>query len=168
MQGVLPHRFAQHFGIADRVAQIVGHLKRLADARPQFFPRLRVLPGGDGAHLGGRDEQRTGFGAVIGRQVDLAFAFPALPGTNAHRHARALCQHPDQRQRAVRGHRSCAGQHFERQHDQTVTRQHSQRLAKCAVGRGFATPHVGIVKRGQIIVHKACGMDQFQRGGTRV
>ena len=31
------------------------------------------------------------------------------------------------------------------------------------MNRRLATPRVGIVKTGQIIMHKACAMDQFQR-----
>ena len=44
-------------------------------------------PAGERAHLRRGDEQRAGLGAVIGGEVDLPLAFPALPGADAVRHA---------------------------------------------------------------------------------
>jgi hypothetical protein len=44
MAGVLPGGLAQRLGVAQRVAQVVGHLERLADAGAQFLPGLGVLP----------------------------------------------------------------------------------------------------------------------------
>ena len=150
--------------VVKRVAQIVGHLERLADSCAELFPLVALLSRRDGAHLGRRDEQRAGLGAVIGGQVDLRFAFPALPGADAVRHPAAGGQHPDELQGARRVGLTRAGKNIEGQDDQAVTSQKRQRFGIGAVHRRLAAPDVGIVETGHVVVHKAGAVDQFQRG----
>ena len=63
---VLPRGLAEFLRVAERIAQVVGHLERLADARAQFLPWLGILTGRHRAHLRRRDEQGPGLRAMIG------------------------------------------------------------------------------------------------------
>ena len=135
---------------------------------PKLFPRLGFLPCGDRSHLGRRDEQGTGLGAVIGGKVDRGLGLPALTGADAARHAGALCQglHQPKRAHGLIPRRAC--QHFEGKGDQAVPGQYSQRLSICAVDRRPAAPGVGVVESGQVVMNKTGAMYQLQRCCRRI
>ena len=54
-------------------------------------------------------------------------------------------------------------QHLESKDDEAVAGQHRQRLGIGAMHGRFPAPQVRIVETGQIVMHKACAMDQLQR-----
>ena len=83
---------AQRRLVIKRIAQIIGDLKRLADARAKLCPSLGVFARCRCTHPGGRHEQRAGLGTVIGGKVDLRFTLPTLAGTDAAGHAAGLAQ----------------------------------------------------------------------------
>ena len=154
---------------AQRVAQIVRHLERLADALAQLFPRLGRLAGGQCAHLRRRDEQGGRLGTMIGRQVDPRLALPTLAGADAVRHPGLPGEQPDQTDRALGRVGRRGGKQVERQHDETVAGQKCQRLREGDMHRRLAAAQAGIVEHRQIVMHKARAMDQLQsrRRGVR-
>ena len=57
---------------------------------------------------------------------------------------------------------SCGfGEDVKGQHDQAIARQHSQGFREHLMHRGLAAPRIGIVKAGQVIMHKAGAVDQL-------
>src|SRR6056297_1587949 len=86
---VLANGLAEAFLGSESVAQVVGDLEGLSDARAEFFPWLGRLARGDGPHLGRGHEEGARLRAVVGGEVDLRLALPALPRTDAEGHARA-------------------------------------------------------------------------------
>lgn len=168
VQVILPNRLAQCLGIIERIPQIIRDLKRLADPGTQLAPGFGLLSGGDGPHLRRRDEQRPGFRAMIGRQIDLRLAFPSLPGTDPVRHARLPRQRQHQFGATQRIMMRLTREHFEGQDDQAIAGQNRKGLRKGPVNRGLAAPHIRIVETRKIVMHKTCTMDQLQRGCSRI
>ena len=58
------------------------------------------------------------------------------------------------------------GQHFEGAGEQRVPGQDRGRLVEGLVAGGFATAHVVIVHRGQIVMHQRVGVQHLDAGGN--
>ena len=151
-QGVLSDRLAEHFRVAQHVADIVGHLIGLAQAVAEHAPGIRVGACRLSTGGGGGGKERTGFGTLVIGQGHTGLALPGLPGNDAKRHAGALGDGGQQRREAQGRLASSGGQRLKRHDDQRVAGQHGQRLAEGGLHRGAAAAGGGIVETGQIVM----------------
>ena len=154
MNDILPDWLAQFLFAQKYVAQIICDLKRLADSRAKLDPGLGLGPGGRRAHGGRRNEERACLGHVIRRQIDLLFAFPALPSTDPTGHTCRTCELRNQRPKAVRRLLTGKSQHVERSNNQGIAGQKGQRLRKRLVNCRLSTTDVSVIETWQIIMDK--------------
>jgi len=166
--GIAAGGLARRLGRQKRILQVIGDLERLADQPAKVFPRVGVDASRKSPHLGGRDEQRTGLGEVIGLQVYGGFAFPGLSRADALHGASATSERGDQAHRAVGSQLARSGEGFEGEHDQAIPGQDGQRFAVRAVQAGLSTPQVCVVEGGKVVMGEAGAMDELQRGGGGV
>ena len=162
MQVVLTGGFAQFNLIIQSIAQVIGHLKGLANTRSQFIPLRPILASRNRAHLRSGDEKGTRFCPMIGAQINFLFAFPALPGAYAVGHSCLLSQDVHQSNGALWIYGRVACENLKRHDNKTITRQNRKRFAISTVHRGLAPPCVGIIKTGQIIMHQRGAVDTLQ------
>ena len=80
---VLVRGLAELLGVAQQVAQVVGHLIGFADIVAKGAPGLGVAARGGGAGQRGAGEQGAGLGALVIDQRNRFFRFPGLSGDDA-------------------------------------------------------------------------------------
>ena len=154
--------------IGDAVADVVGHLKSLAQAFAEPPPCRAFCSGRKRARDRGRGEQGPRLGTMIVRQRDARLTLPSLARADSGRSANGLAHNAYQGREAI-GHLSrVPAERLERQNDQRIAGQDRERLTISLVQGGLASAHIRVVKTGQIVVNQRGAMEQLDRGGRRV